>query len=282
MNIGVNFFGVSKELYKDFDGTLVKLNKIGVSLVEPLIIFNSASEKDAEQLKKDLGIFSGGIWLETEADDKMQKLKDIGLNAISVHIIGANETPNMLEILIPNLKEFAKKYNIKYYVVSYAIRTIKEIKPFINSLKYTSVELNKSGIQILVHNHDMELLPSENSTVVDYILKECPEVGLELDVGWAKFSKVNSVEYMKKYANRIPILHLKDIMSNASEKTKTSCFTAIGEGEIPLNEIMKEAKSTGLKDEEFIIDQDNSPINDIFRDLIVGIKNIEKAYKKDY
>ena len=81
---------------------------------------------------------------------------------------------------------------------------------------------------------------------------------------------------MKKYGSRIPLLHFKDVRADACAANRDTCFTAIGEGSIPLREIMAEAPNCAIVDKGLIIDQDESP-TDILADLALGAKNILNA-----
>jgi len=113
-------------------------------------------------------------------------------------------------------------------------------------------------------------------SALDYILEQCPNLGLQLDVGWAKFAGVNPVALMKKYGSRIPLLHFKDVRADACAENRDTCFTAVGEGSIPLREILAAAPCCALIEDCLIIDQDDSP-NDILDDIALGAANIRAA-----
>ena len=99
---------------------------------------------------------------------------------------------------------------------------------------------------------------------------------LELDVGWAKFAGASVVGLMKKYRDRIELLHFKDIREDACPENRSTCFTAVGEGSIPLKDILKEAKNCPIAEHGIIIDQDDSP-TDILDDIKRGVEHIRRA-----
>lgn len=78
----------------------------------------------------------------------------------------------------------------------------------------------------------------------------------------------------KKYQDRIVLLHLKDIVKDAGIHNRDNCFMAVGNGVIPLKEILEAAKSCALDEKGIIIDQDNS-FGNILDDIAAGVKNIE-------
>lgn len=56
---------------------------------------------------------------------------------------------------------------------------------------------------------------------------------LELDVYWAEFAGVSAPSYLKKYADRCKLVHLKD-MADAAERE----FTELGNGVIDFDMII--------------------------------------------
>jgi sugar phosphate isomerase/epimerase len=111
---------------------------------------------------------------------------------------------------------------------------------------------------------------------LDLILESCPAMKLELDVGWAKFAGADPIALMEKHGDRLELLHFKDIRADASPETRDACFTAVGEGSIPLRAIMAAAARCPIAEHGLIIDQDDSP-GDILDDLARGAAAIRDA-----
>ena len=277
MEIGVNFFGPKRKLYHDFDGTLDALNASGFTSAELCIAFAGNGEPPKElNLQIPPEVFkemSGGIWAPEVAAERLKAVRDHGFTVLSAHVmLGFDFTPEQLFQHLPTLLEFGQTNQISYYVIS-PMKGLSGIKPFAPALKQVSDALAEAGITLLIHNHEMECMPEDGVTALDYLMDECPNLGLELDVGWAKFAGADPVALMKKYHDRIPLLHFKDVRADACAANRDSCFTAIGEGSIPLKEIMAEAKNCAIVEHGLIIDQDDSP-TDILEDLTLGLKHI--------
>lgn len=74
----------------------------------------------------------------------------------------------------------------------------------------------KYGIQFLYHLHNIEMNPILDSKypgqIVDFIAEHTdPDlVKFEDDVFWVEIGGRNTVDFLKKYADRIPMLHVKD------------------------------------------------------------------------
>ena len=114
-------------------------------------------------------------------------------------------------------------------------------------------------------------------TVFDYLLREIPDLKVELDVGWALYAGTDVVKLLKKYRDRIAIIHLKDINDGIVKENSKEFFTTVGEGSIPLEKILEEAQKIQLFESEYIIDQDDSK-GDMLDSLRDGVNNIKKVF----
>ena len=82
------------------------------------------------------------------------------------------------------------------------------------------------------------------------------------------------IETMHSYRERIAILHYKDLIESRDEENNGYCFTALGEGILPLREILKESKKLHLMETGHIIDQDTS-LGDMMQDLEKGVSRLQ-------
>ncbi len=280
MEIGVNFFGPKRKLYHDFEGTLEKLKAAGITSAELCVLFEG-DEESQEELEKTLPAnvvreMSGGIWPVAEADDRLAAVRAAGISVVSAHVMmGFSTEPSQIVRLIPTLIDFGKRNDIRYFVLS-LMKGLEGMKAFIPAMREASDALSANGFQFVYHNHEVECMPEAGTTALQYLLDQCPNLKLELDVGWAKFAGADPVALMRAYRDRLVLLHFKDIRADASPETRDTCFTPVGEGSIPMREIMEEARHCPLDDRGLIIDQDDS-LSDILEDLAIGAGNI-RAY----
>lgn len=83
----------------------------------------------------------------------------------------------------------------------------------IETFKKIGEACKKVGITLLYHNHDFEFVKMPNGQyALDYIYTEIPAdlLQTELDICWVKVAGEEPVDYIKKYAGRAPVVHLKD------------------------------------------------------------------------
>ncbi len=280
MQLGVNFFGLRDPLYRSFDSTLEWLKEAGFRYAEVCIAFGGNGEPPKELNltlpPEALQAMTSAIWPLEQAAQRIKTVRAHGLTVDVVHaMLGFQTGPEELAAATPLLVEFGQANKIKCFVVS-LMKDLDSIKPCIHALADLSDKLAEAGIVLAYHNHEMECVPQNGITALDILLEQCPNMQLELDVGWAKFAGADPVELMRKYRDRLPLLHLKDIRSDASPATRDTCCTAVGEGSIPLTEIIAASKDCLLFDCGLIVDQDASEV-DILTDLKIGAAHIRSA-----
>lgn len=273
MEIGINTYGLSKCLFDDFDGTLEKLKEAGITAIEPMIVFTGngkskealAAYKEAEKTK-----MTGGHWPVWMAGEKMQRIRDAGFKIRSIHMIGPGWKEPMLEESIA----FAKEQGLKYIIINPNETSIEHAKKEFAFFPEAVKRMKENGIELMIHNHETDMQDDNGHCALDYFMETIPELCVELDVGWVKFVGKDCIEVIRQYKDRIRILHFKDICKEAAPGIRSTCFRAVGEGCIPLADILKEAQDMDLDEVGYVIDQDGS-LGDMMRDISVGAKNLK-------
>src|SRR5262249_31748493 len=89
-----------------------------------------------------------------------------------------------------------------------------------------------AGLRFGYHNHDFEFTaaPSGTGTALDALMAATDPalVTLELDAYWAAAAGHDPVELLRRYAGRIPLLHVKDRAAGADPAD-----APVGEGVLP-------------------------------------------------
>ncbi len=73
-----------------------------------------------------------------------------------------------------------------------------------------------SGIQLLYHNHDFEFVTVSGEFALDFLYDCMPTRILmtELDTCWVRYAGQDPADYIRKYAKRCPVVHLKDYVGD--------------------------------------------------------------------
>ena len=113
-------------------------------------------------------------------------------------------------------------------------------------------------MRLAYHNHDVEFLPLDGTTVWDVLVGETsPDLlDFELDVYWAAFAGHAPAEIIARDGARIGLLHMKDLTDDRRD-------APVGTGELPWRTIALEAARGAIR--WYIVEQDNP--GDAFADV---------------
>lgn len=132
----------------------------------------------------------------------------------------------------------------------------------------------------------MEFVKYDGQYLLDIIKDNTKHMGFELDIHWIQRGGENPVEFVKKYAGRIRLLHLKDYRISEVKlpegkfdpKTFMQSFTGnvqfaeVGEGSLPIRECIEAGLAGGS--EYFLIEQDDTYGRDPFESLKISRDNL--------
>ena len=228
IEFGCCIFTVDDEFAKAPYETLYALKEMGYSYTE----------------SGEFGVHSTATW-----KDLFNK-SGIGLKSIHVSI-------NYMEMWFEHIVEFIENMQAGTRYIGC---------PFLRSGKADSIDgyleeaetmsklgkrFKERGLQFVYHNHDYEFkdLDSNGTFGLDILRENSdPEyLKFELDTFWIKYGGQDPVNYIKKFAGRCPVIHLKDI-------TPDRIFAPVGEGILEFDKIIPAALECGVKD--FLVEQD--------------------------
>ena len=108
----------------------------------------------------------------------------------------------------------------------------------------------------------------KNGTLFDYLVQHtnAEYFNFEMDVFWVKNPGQDPVALLKKYPNRFLLLHLKDrkpgTENNQNGTADEESNVVLGQGDVDIAAIMKEAKKIGIK-HYFIEDESSRSVQQI-------------------
>ena len=163
--------------------------------------------------------------------------------------------------------------------------------------QYAAIELGyfkEEGIDLYYHNHHVEFARYNGKYLLDIIKDNTKNLGFELDIHWIHRGGENPVEFIKKYAGRIRLLHLKDyrigemkmpeggidftnresIMKFMGGFNNVVQFAEVGEGTLPVAACIEAGLAGGS--EYFLVEQDDTYGRDPFESLKISHDNLVK------
>ena len=179
--------------------------------------------KNVMQQVKDMGY--DGVELAGLYGIEPQKVKDIldevGLFPISAHVA--------FDEMMNNLDRIIKDYStigVKYLVMPYMAEEYRPVNPdgfkkFLPLLNEVGQKIHDAGMTFLYHNHDFEFVKlPDGRWGYDAMFEAIPHDNLmsELDTCWCDVATGEAPEFVKKYTDRIPVVHLKDYIKKGEVK----------------------------------------------------------------
>jgi sugar phosphate isomerase/epimerase len=131
---------------------------------------------------------------------------------------------------------------------------------FSDQLSEVAKPILDAGLTFAWHNHDFEFNALDSGEMpLEFILRDENGVSLELDLAWVVVGGESPSEWVKKYADRLVSVHLKDIAPKG-ECVSEDGWADVGHGTMNWSIIMDAVMKTQCK--YFVMEHDN-PNDDI-------------------
>ena len=132
--------------------------------------------------------------------------------------------------------------------------------------------LKAQGMGLLFHNHAGEFYPVEGGNALTKLMADAPALQLEPDIGWMAIAGEDPAEYLKRYADRAPVLHFKDYYRAPGADSFIFRPTGYGIAQFPaLMEL-----SLGCNPKWIVADHDDAYENDTYRELDMSLSYIRE------
>jgi sugar phosphate isomerase/epimerase len=186
--VAVQVYSVREDAQKDFKGTLQQIKDMGYD-----------------------GVELAGLYKLAPSDVK-RALDEVGIPAISAHV--------PYELLTKDTEKTIDDYIIigcQYIVIPYLVDDLRPGSPNFDNVLKEIERIGKvcksKGVTLLYHNHDFEFVRMQDGSYgLDAIYSAISSEYLQtqLDTCWIKVAGEDPVKYIEKYANRSPVVHVKD------------------------------------------------------------------------
>jgi len=245
MPVGLQLYSVRNLLPKDFEGTLHRLAAAGYTEVEAAGYFDKTAADFGNALQKAglkcVSTHHQLVQLKTQFDQLIQYGQALGLEYIICSWAGVHRDPTRKgDLNLDDWRYVADQFN-----------AIGE-------------KVKAAGMTFGYHNHTIEFGTENGVVFFDELLKRTDPnvVKFEMDCGWVVGGGHNPVEYLSKFPERFPLLHVKDMGKEPDGKLRN---VVMGKGFIDYKPIFRAA--TGLK--HYFIEQEEfegDPITELRED----------------
>jgi sugar phosphate isomerase/epimerase len=216
LQVALELYTVRDETSRDFVGTLRRVAQLGYTGVE-FAGYGNLTAPEMSALLAETGLRAVSTHLRLDAlqglqlDEAIHYCQDIGCSII----------------VLPSLP--------------HEQRTLIGIQALAPQLNAIGQRCQEHGITFGYHNHDFEFTRVEGAYLLDHLLQttDTSLVKLELDVYWAAYAGVDPVAYLQQHADRIALIHLKDMAADHS-------MTEVGKGILDMQSICAFAEEHNL------------------------------------
>jgi sugar phosphate isomerase/epimerase len=246
--VGLQLYSLRAEFPKDVEGTLAKIQQMGIREIE-----------------------GGGFYgMEPEAFKKLTEKYGLVCPSIGA---GYDRFDKDMEGIIRDAKTMGANYVMVAWIPHKGDDfTIEDAKKAASDFNRWGEKLKASGINFCYHIHGYEFRPYEKGTLFDYIVKNTnPQfVNFEMDVFWTFHGGADPLYLLKKYPNRFSLMHLKDMKKgekgNNTGHAPDEWNVPLGTGQIAFKPLLLEAQRLGVK-HYFIEDEHPDALHQIPQSL---------------
>ena len=150
------------------------------------------------------------------------------------------------------------------------------IHEFARRANIVGKKLKDAGMTFIYHNHAFEFERYGVKNGMDILFDELTDVQFELDVYWVQSGGGNPVDWIKKVAGRMDVVHFKEMVGCAPDPQTHSMtkMAPVGEGNFDWQKIMQTCDDTGVK--YAFIEQDNAVETDPLACMKTSITNLTR------
>ncbi len=212
---------------------------------------------DAGYINIEAAGYNDGKFYNMSPADFKKSVQSMGLNPISTH--QGSVTLENAEAMMADVKAAG----FQYFVVPVPPMGFFKSNPENGTMGMTGgaanlaeiltllgKKANKTGLELLYHNHDFEFIKDEEGIVtIDYLLEntDAKYVNFQMDLFWVTKAGADPVAYFEKYPDRFKLWHVKDMDAEGR-------FAPVGNGTIDFARILAQKELSGMK--YYMVEQD--------------------------
>ena len=127
------------------------------------------------------------------------------------------------------------------------------VKNFLRDFSPIAKELSHNGFTFAYHNHAFDFVKCNGNTLMDIMVQNTGADWFKLiaDIYWLQAAGVDPAGFIRKNADRVAVLHLKDMAATYENKSE---MAELGNGNLDLAGIIREAKQAGVP--WYMVEQD--------------------------
>jgi sugar phosphate isomerase/epimerase len=256
--IGLQLYTLGPGLAADLENQLSQVAKTGYKTVE-LAGYLSKTPAELRAAFDKAGLSATSSHVQGRPSGSDPSLQDVDRLVADAHVIGIKSFVLPMFPIPAHIDMTPKPGDDRAAVLARLAQqmTLDDWKATADLLNTAGTKIQKAGLRLGYHNHNVEFAPSGGTTGMEYLLKNTdPElVHFEMDVGWVVAAGHDPLALMKAHPGRFKQMHVKDVLAT----TKPNFVfqqdpTEIGSGMIDWKKLLPAAYAAGIRD--FFVEQE--------------------------
>lgn len=274
--LGLQLYTVGAQARKDLSGTLAKVAAAGYQTVELAGLYGNSPQL-VRKAADDAGLKYTSIHLQPKAQNGEPGLDQPPAQlAAAMQVLGLSDVVLPMFLMpthLPKPDPQSRGVGGGYLDQIGPLLTVDDWKATASFLNDKAAALQKVGLRLSYHNHNLEFRPLGNTYGLEILLNETdPQlVHFEMDVGWVAAGGGDPIRILEQRRGRFRMMHVKDIL--ASTQTNYAMHqdpAEVGSGVLPWVKILDVAYATGVR--KFFVEQEPPFARDPLESIAISAK----------
>jgi sugar phosphate isomerase/epimerase len=273
--LGLQLYTVGAAARKDLPGTLAKVAAAGYQTVELAGLYGNAPSV-VRKAADDAGLRFTSIHIQPQSQNG-----EPGFDQPPEVLAAAMQVLGLQEVVLPMFLMPAHLPKPGATPGGYA-GYLEQVGPLISAddwkataafLNAKAAALQKVGLRLSYHNHNVEFRPIGSSCGLEILLDETDPklVHFEMDVGWVAAGGADPIKILEHRKGRFGMMHVKDLMATTKTNYAMQQVPAeVGNGMLPWRKILDVAYATGIR--KFFVEQEPPFKGDPFDSIAISAK----------
>lgn len=256
--IGLQLYTLGPGLAADLDNQLSQVAKTGYKTVE-LAGYLGKTPKELRAAFDKAGLSATSSHVQGRPSGTDPSLQDVDRLVADAHVIGIKSFVLPMFPIPTHIDMTPKPGDDRRAVLARLAQqmTLDDWKATADLLNTAGAKIQKAGLRLGYHNHNVEFAPSGGTTGMEYLLKNTDPklVHFEMDVGWVVAAGQDPLALMKAHPGRFKQMHVKDVLATTKPNFAFQQDpTEIGSGMIDWKTLLPAAYAAGIRD--FFVEQE--------------------------
>jgi sugar phosphate isomerase/epimerase len=209
------------------------------------------------------------------------------LDEHGLSVCGVDVPPDRLErefeVVLEEMAVLGSRYITFSYGGDWDKPYLEGLDDFIRRMNAIGERLESSECRFAYHNHSWELVRHGDASALDYFYEQTEDAGIlaEIDTYWIQHGGGDPAAWIRRYAGRVPIVHVKDlVIERAGEPIweVRQAFAEVGAGNMNWPAVLYAAADAGV---EWLVVEQDTCAGDPFDSVAQSYRYLEAALGRE-